>query len=216
MTWPFRTRKIGLLCLAASSLIALRPTALANNRQQDKPAAIDLRMAYGRHTDDLEEMVKRKNIRALMMINPNGFFYEGGQPMGVNYEALRDFETFANEKLKTGTIKVEVTFIPVPPAELEAALTEGKGDVAAHALVITPERPERVAFTTPLEKDVKQVIVSGANFGRVSSLEDLGAKQIYVNPLTVNYESLGKIKRQVAEGGQATSHHQNSRQKPLG
>jgi hypothetical protein len=64
MTWPFRTRKIGLLCLAASSLIALRPAALANNRQQDKPAAIDLRMPYGRRTDDLEEMVKRKNIRA--------------------------------------------------------------------------------------------------------------------------------------------------------
>jgi len=149
----FQNTKNWLLCLAASSLIALRPAALVNNRQQDNPAAIDLRMPYGRHTDDLEEMVKRKNIRALVMINPIGFFYEGGQPMGVNYEALRDFETFAKEKLKTGTIKVEVTFIPVPPAELEAALTEGKGDVAAHALVITSERQERVAFTTPLEKD---------------------------------------------------------------
>jgi hypothetical protein len=45
MTWPFRTRKIVLLCLAASALIALRPAALANNQQQDKPAAVDLRMA---------------------------------------------------------------------------------------------------------------------------------------------------------------------------
>jgi membrane-bound lytic murein transglycosylase MltF len=146
-------------------------------------------------------MVKRKNIRALVMINPIGFFYEGGQPMGVNYEALRDFETFANEKLKTGTIKVKVTFIPVRPVELEAALTEGKGDVAAHALVITPERQERVAFTTPLEKDVKQVIVSGANFGRVSSLEDLGGKQVYVNPLTVNYESLVKLNKRLQKAG---------------
>jgi membrane-bound lytic murein transglycosylase MltF len=85
--------------------------------------------------------------------------------------------------------------------ELEAALTEGKGDVAAHALVITPERQERVAFTTPLEKDVKQVIVSGANFGRVSSLEDLGGKQVYVNPLTVNYQSLVKLNDRLQKAG---------------
>jgi ABC-type amino acid transport substrate-binding protein len=109
------------------------------------------------------------------MINPIGFFYSGGQPMGVNYETLRDFESFASKKLKTGTIKVKVTFIPVRPEELEAALTEGKGDVGAHALVITPERQERVAFTTPLEKGVKQVIVSGANFVQVSGFQESAA-----------------------------------------
>lgn len=45
----------------------------------------------------------------------------------------------------------------------------------------------RVAFTVPLENDVKQVIVTGPNFGAVSRLEDLGGKEVYINPLTVNY-----------------------------
>src|SRR5579884_2652849 len=30
---------------------------------------------YGIHTDDLEGMMKRRNIRAIVIINPVGFFY---------------------------------------------------------------------------------------------------------------------------------------------
>jgi membrane-bound lytic murein transglycosylase MltF len=158
-------------------------------------------MPFGRHTDDLDEMVKRQNIRALVMINPIGFFYDNGQPMGVNYEALRDFETFVNEKLKMRTVKVKVTFLPVRPDQVEAALTQGVGDVIAHALVVTSEREQRVAFTVPIEKDVKQVIVTKPNFGTVSSLGDLGGKQVYVNPLAVNFENLQRVNDGLQKAG---------------
>src|SRR5579862_700378 len=77
---------------------------------------------YGRHTDDLDGMLRRHTIRALVLINPIGFFYDNGQPMGINYEALRAFETFVNEKYRTRSIKVEVTFIPLRPDQVEAAL----------------------------------------------------------------------------------------------
>jgi len=162
-----------------------------------------LPMPFGRHTDDLDQMVKRQNIRALVMINPIGFFYDNGQPMGVNYEALRDFETFLNEKLKTRTVKVEVTFLPVRPDQVEAALTQGVGDVIAHALVVTSEREQRVAFTVPIEKDVKQVIVTKPNFGTVSSLENLGGKQVYVNPLAVNFENLERVNDGLQKAGKS-------------
>jgi membrane-bound lytic murein transglycosylase MltF len=45
------------------------------------------------------------------------------------------------------------------------------------------------------------VIVSGPNFGTVSTLEDLGGKQIYVNPLTVNYQSLQQLNEKLKKDG---------------
>jgi ABC-type amino acid transport substrate-binding protein len=145
--------------------------------ERSKPSHLISGAPFGVHTDDLDATVKRGNIRALVMINPIGFFYDG-QPMGIMYDALEALEAYVNEKLKTRAMKVEVTFIPVRPDQVEAALTQGIGDVIAYQLVITPERKEKAAFTVPLESDVKQVIISGPKFGAVSSLEDLGGKEI--------------------------------------
>ena len=135
-------------------------------------------------------MVKRRNIRALVMINPIGFFYDNGQPMGIMYEALSALETYVNQKFNTGALNIQISFIPVRPDQAEAALTQGVGDVIAYSLVITPERQQQVAFTVPLETNARQVLVTGRNFGKVTSLEDLGGKEIYVNPLSVPYQVL--------------------------
>jgi len=156
---------------------------------------------FGRYTDDLDGMVKRQSIRALVMVNPIGFFYDNGQPMGVMYDALRSLETYVNERLKTGALKVEVTFIPVAPNQIETALTQGVGDVIAYALVVSPEREQQVAFTVPLETDVKEVLVTGPNFGKVSSLEDLGGKEIYVNPLSAQYQDLQQVNATLKKSG---------------
>jgi ABC-type amino acid transport substrate-binding protein len=123
--------------------------------------------------------------------------------MGIVYDALEALEAYVNEKLKTRAIRVEVTFIPVRPDQVEAALTQGIGDVVAYSLVITPERKEQVAFTVPIETDVKQVIVSGAKFGTVSSLEDLGGREIYANPLTVPYQALQQVNDRLQKAGKA-------------
>jgi len=159
-------------------------------------------MPYGQYTDDLDGMIKRRNIRALVMINPIGFFYDKGKPMGAIYEAIRELQTYVNGKLKTENLKVQVSFIPVRPDQAEAALTNGIGDLIANAVVITPERQERVAFTIPIQKDVKQVLVSSEQFGSVSRLEDLGGKQVYVNPLSVNYEKLKEINEGLNKAGE--------------
>jgi membrane-bound lytic murein transglycosylase MltF len=180
---------------------ASHATAAPVVEQTPSTAGITLAMPFGQHTDDLDGMVKRQTIRAIVITSPVGFFYVDGQPMGVMYETLRDFETFVNQKLKTGPLKIEVTFIPERPDRVEAALTQGVGDVIAYALVVTPERQQQVAFTVPLERDVKQVVVSGPNFGTVSSLEELGGKQIYVNPLTANYENLQRVNQTLQKAG---------------
>jgi membrane-bound lytic murein transglycosylase MltF len=171
------------------------------SEEKTNTAVAALPAPFGLHTDDLDAMLKRRNIRALVMINPIDFFYTNGQPMGVVYEALREFESFVNQKMKTGALKVQVTFIPVRVDQAEAALTQGVGDLVGAAIVITPERQKRVAFTVPLRADLKQVIVTGANFGTVSSLDDLGGKQVYANPLSVNYQNLQQVNDGLQKAG---------------
>ena len=107
-------------------------------------------------------MVKARAIRALVIIDPIGFFYLSGRPHGIQYESLLEFEKFANQRLNTGKLPVRVVFLPMRPDQLEAALTQGLGDFIAHPVVITPEREQRVAFSVPIQQDVSQVVVTGA------------------------------------------------------
>jgi len=162
---------------------------------------IGLPTNFGRHTGDLDDMVKRRNIRALLIINPIGFFYDKGQPHGVMYEALEEFQKFANQKLKTGKLQVKVTFLPMRIDQIEAALTEGLGDMVAYGIVVTPEREKRVAFSTPLQTDVRQIIVTGPGSAALSTLSDLGGKEVYVNPLTTYYQNLQKANAQLQKEG---------------
>ena len=164
-------------------------------------SAVPLPAPFGRHTDDLDGMMRRRQVRALVMINPIGFFYSNGQPMGAEYEALRELESFINQKMRAGNLKVNVTFVPTRPDQVEAALEQGTGDLVAYALVVTPERQRRVAFTVALQTDVKQVIVTGPQLKTLSSLDDLGGKQVYVNPLTSNFELLRQLNTKLLKEG---------------
>ena len=160
-----------------------------------------LPLNFDRHTDDLDAMVKRRTIRALVLYSRSGFFYVNGRPQGIYYEALRAFEQSVNEKFHTGKQPVQVTFIPVRPDQVEKALTQGVGDLIAYALTVTPEREQRVAFSSPIETDVKQIVVTGKGFGTVSSLQDLSGKKIFVNPLTTYAANLQKVNASLQKQG---------------
>src|SRR5271157_1654638 len=151
-----------------------------------------LPLNFQRYTGDLDDMVKRGSIRALLLFSRSSFFYVDGRPQGLNYEALSDFQRFVNHKLHTRQ-HVQVTFIPVRPDQLEPYLTEGIGDLVAYPVFVNAEREQQVAFSLPLETGVKQILVTGKNFGPVSSLQDLGGKRVFVNPLTTYYDNLQKV-----------------------
>ena len=146
-------------------------------------------------------MVKAKNVRALVLYSHSSFFYVNGKPEGIYYEALRDFEQFVNQRLHTGKQHVQVTFIPVRPDQLESYLIEGVGDLIAYPVTVTPEREQKVAFSLPLETGVKQILVTGKNFGPVASLQDLSGKKVFVNSVTTYYENLEKLNESLRKQG---------------
>jgi len=180
---------------------AQEASAAVSQDDPPPPNAMMLPVNFNKHTGDLDDMVKSRNIRAIVMINPVSFFYDQGKPKGVMYEAMEEFQRFVNQKMKVGDPGVRVSFMPVTPAQAEAALTQGMGDILAVGLAITPDREKRVAFSTPIQKGVEQLVVSGPDFGQVNSVADLSGKTIYVNPLTTYYPHLKNLNAELAKQG---------------
>jgi len=168
-----------------------------------KSGSLTLPTSFGRRTGDLDEMLKARKIRALVMINPISFFYSQGRPKGSTYETLEELQRVVNKKFGTRALKVRVTFIPMRPDALGPALAQGVGDVIAQGLWITPTREEKFAFTRPTRNNVKRIIVTGNELAGVESFDDLVGTDIYVNPLTNSYGDMTKLSEERAKAGKA-------------
>ena len=181
---------------------AANSSLLAGEYNSGSPqGSLTLPTGFTKRTGDLDEMAKARVIRALVIINPVGFFYQNGRPQGIQYEALEEFEKVVNKKLKTGKLPIKVVFVPMRPDQLEPALTQGVGDLVAMGVIITPEREQRFAFSNPMNRDVKEVVVTGSSLAGVSSFDDLSGKEIYVNPISVYDEYLRKISDEQKKAG---------------
>ncbi|HEY6413973.1 MAG TPA: lytic transglycosylase F [Edaphobacter sp.] len=186
----------------ASEHPSSQPTASQTLSDINEPQhALVLPPEFARRTGDLDEMLKQRKIRALVVNSHTGFFYDKGQPRGIFFEALNEFQKFVNQKFKTGKLPVEVTFIPVRPGQLESGLTQGIGDLVATGVFITPELQQRVAFSAPFSTDVNLVVVTGRDFGPLNKLDDLSGKVIYVNPLTAGYGKLQQLNATFQKAG---------------
>jgi len=190
-----------------STAEATKPVASSASLVSDEdgsgaePGKLTLPTGIKKRTGDLDAMVKARVIRALVVVNPVGFFYRTGRPQGIQYEALEEFQKFANKKLNTGKLPVKVAFLPMRPDQLEPALAQGIGDIIAQGVVITPDREQRLGFSVPINSDVKEVIVTGPELGNVSSFDDLAGKAVYVNPVSVYDEYLKKIAEEQQKAG---------------
>ena len=165
--------------------------------------SLELPLTFERRVGDLDGMLKTHQIRVLVVPSRSGFFYDKGHPQGIFFEAFDEFQRFVNQKLKSGSLKVNVNYIPVRPEQLEHALSEGIGDVIGYPVIVTPEREKEVLFTSPLYSKVKEVIVTGPKSLPIDSLEDLSGKEIYVNPLTAYYENLQRLSDSFKKAGKA-------------
>jgi ABC-type amino acid transport substrate-binding protein len=111
-------------------------------------------------TGDLPKMRKRKRIRALVTYSKTDFFFHKGGAKGVQVEFLREYEKFLNKGAKRAEDRVQITFLPVTFNELLPALQQGKGDIAAAFLTITPQREKKVSFASGGKLKVSELVVT--------------------------------------------------------
>jgi membrane-bound lytic murein transglycosylase MltF len=185
------------------SCLALLLTCLGPGRLAvPAPDELSIELQQQPWTGDLDGMIKRGFIRALVPYNRTLYFVDlGGTQRGISYEFMRGFEDTLNSQLGRGALRVEVVFIPVSRDQLLPMLVNGQGDIAAANLTITPQRQQLVDFTLPGARHVNEVIVTGPGAPPLAKLDDLAGKDIYVSRATSYYESLVTLNRQFAERG---------------
>ena len=202
------TKRRLLALFATTSLCAfaeadcLKP-ALRSGSLESSPQGTtqSLSLPQERWTGDLDEMVKRQQVRALVVYSRSAFFYDQGRPEGLSYEALQEFQRTLNRELHTGRLPLAITFLPVGYDELERDLQSGVGDLIAIPVAITPEREQRVSFSTPIMSHVRQIVVTGSTMPPLTNLDDLGGKELFVNPLTVYPASLEHLNKSLKSKG---------------
>ena len=156
-----------------------------------------------RRTGDLDEMRQRRVIRVLVTHNKTNFFVTSGQPRGFEFELFREYEKFLNQGRTRREVKVTLAFLPVNKSELLPFLVQGKGDIAAAALTITPDRQRQAAFTDPYLKDVSEIVVAGKKAAPLATVEDLSGKAVCVGAASSYAERLREFNRLLAASGKA-------------
>ncbi len=158
-------------------------------------------MLAERESRNYQDMLEVRLIRALVVRNKTGYFFDGAQQRGITYDLLKTFEKRINEDMKTGNLPVYVSFIPVSRDDLIPALIEGRGDVAASNLTITPERKELVDFSMPLYKNARELVVTGQGHKPLSSVDDLSGMNFHVRESSSYHSSLLKANAKLQERG---------------
>ena len=156
----------------------------------DAPSDAAIAAALKPWTGDLDGMVERRFIRVLVTFNKTNYFVDKADQHGATFEAGKLFETFLNNRLKTRNIKVNLVFVAVSRDRLLPALAEGRGDIAAAGLTITPEREKQADFAAPFITGVRQLVVTAPGEAAVATPEALSGRQVHVRKSSAAHESL--------------------------
>jgi membrane-bound lytic murein transglycosylase MltF len=177
----------GLLFFAVSGSVgwAAKPPAKPNQPTRKLPSVADKKW-----TGDLDGMIKRRYIRALVPYSKSFYFIDRGTQRGLAYEALRLFEDDLNKALKKKNVRVHVAFLPVSRDKIIPYLREGKGDIAIGNLTITPQRLKKVDFSKPTNRNISEIVATGPASKPLAGKDDLSGREVYVRKSSSFYESL--------------------------
>ena len=169
---------LGILCVCTLSALP----AFAQDTQPQSKHELPQIPVLKPWTGDLDGMVKRRVIRALVAPSRTSYWLNGARQTGAEFELLKAFEEKINKQHQTQGrhIRIVVVFIPTSRDQLIPGLLAGRGDIAAGILTVTPERLEQVDFGEPFFHGVKEIAVTGPNSPELASVDDLSGKEVFV------------------------------------
>ncbi|HSB45166.1 MAG TPA: transporter substrate-binding domain-containing protein [Nitrospira sp.] len=188
---------IGVVCIC----LLLSLSAFAEEKQTSKKHELTQAPALKPWTGDLDGMVKRRVIRALVSPSRTAYWLNGARQIGAEYELLKAFENELNNNYKTQGkhIRIVVAIIPTRHDQLISGLLEGRGDIAAGILTVTPERLEQVDFGEPFFRGVKQIVVTGPASPELASIEDLSGKEVFARKSSSYWTHLERLNERFAK-----------------
>ena len=129
-------------------------------------------------------------MRIGVTFNRTFYFVDKGVQRGMAYDYGQLVEERLNKHFKTGNIKVFVVFVPLPRDMLLPALIDGKVDLVAAQVTVTPERQKLVDFTDPTRTNVNEILVTGPGAPAIASVDDLSGKEVFARKTSGYYQSL--------------------------
>ena len=155
-----------------------------------------------RYPASLETVLETRFLRVLTSRNAFDFFLNEGERGGYQYEMVRGFTRFLNERHERPPSSPPIQFelIPVDDDQLIPLLLEGAGDLIAARLTITPTRAEQVAFSKPYQS-VDERVVAHDQAPPLERLDQLSGRTVAVRASSSFAESLAGLDRTLAEAG---------------
>jgi membrane-bound lytic murein transglycosylase MltF len=96
---------------------------------------------------------------------------------------------------------MNLLFVPTTRDQLIPALEAGYGDIIAANLTVTEERADRVQFTTPLGRNVRELLVRHSGAPAPESLEDLTGQTVFVPTNSSYAEHLQAVNQRFESNG---------------
>jgi membrane-bound lytic murein transglycosylase MltF len=202
---------LGLVLTTALALGQTPPQGKpAPSTQPDKSPAKPAKIALTKETvvrpwtGDFDGMVKRRQIRVLTPYSRTQYFIDKGVPRGLVNDAAVKLEEHLNAKLKTThATKVFVVVIPTSRDALYDSLVQGKGDIIAAGITVTPEREKLVDFTIPTRTNVREIAVTGPGAPALKTVDDLAGLTVAVREKSIFFESLQRLNDRFKQQGKA-------------
>ncbi|MCK6264891.1 lytic transglycosylase F [Vibrio sp. ZSDE26] len=138
---------------------------------------------------DFEQLKKKGVIRVLVAADLGFYYIEGGRPKGIIAELLYYFE----KQLKKTSPYLNLQVIPIHRDDLLLSIENGYGDLAVANLTITDKRKQHVDFSSPVIKNVSELIVTQQSVEKLTTFEQLSGKEIWVRASSSYFESLQSI-----------------------
>ncbi len=150
---------------------------------------------------DLDGMTERRVVRMLVIYNKTNYFLDMAQQRGLTYDMGMELEKWLNRGNKDRTRPIRVVFIPTSRDRLLTDLAQGRGDIAAAGLAITPERQQVVSFTAPFSSDVNEMLITSAEAPVPDTVDGLSGRSVYVRRSSSYYTSLEALNARLEAAG---------------
>jgi membrane-bound lytic murein transglycosylase MltF len=152
---------------------AQSPSAAKNAEMGDE---VDLVLSK-RKVDPIK--TGKRAIRVLVNYNATNYFIVKGKQAGLEYELMHSFENYLNKGLSADK-KFHFFFVTLPFDQLIPALLSGEGDIIAAGMTITPERSEKVAFSSPYRTNISEVVVRSRKAQQLENAMELSGRTVHV------------------------------------
>ena len=152
--------------------------------------SLTLLIACGEAQPHLEEIRERGELRVLSRYGPTSYYIKGETLAGFEYELAQKFADHLNVKLKI--------IIPDNLGNMLHLIEQGKADIAAAGLTITPERKDIIRFG-PIYQEVTQQLVYRQGGKKPKNITGLANGQLEVVANSSHVEQLNFHQQEIPE-----------------